>query len=81
LTVPALEQDIIRCLIRTPLLTAQQIAGRLRQPLTEIENTLRSMEGNERLTRSESSGETQFQVPLKNDRSRRSTNLLDSLFG
>lgn len=82
LTVPAMEQDILRCLIRTPEMTAKQIAKRLRRPLTEVEGTLREMEGQSRLTSVEESGQLIFKVPLTSNRTqKRSTNLLDSLFG
>ena len=81
LTVSAIEQDIIRCLIRTPRLTAKEIARRLRRPLAEVENTLDQMEGSDKLTKHEQVGQTQFQVPLRRERTNKSTKLLDSLFG
>jgi hypothetical protein len=67
--------------VRTPLLTAQEIAKRLRQPVADVEKTLQQMEGNNRLARCEEAGQMMYQVPLKNERPNRSNNLLDSLFG
>lgn len=80
LTVPDVQQDIIRCLVRTPRLTAGEIAGRLRRPLAEIEGVLSDMESARRLTRERQGSKDIFDVALQQTR-RPASGLLDSLFG
>lgn len=78
------EQDVIRCLIRQPFLTALEISRRLRMPIEETENLLRQMVQNAQLKSQENNGQTQFSVPLgreKNNTGREKNSLLNSLFG
>lgn len=85
LQVPDREQDIIRCLIRHPQLTAQEIASRTQIPLKEIKELLLKMVTQAHLSKSTKGNEDVFQVFI-GERNKKPTtssgnSLLDSLFG
>lgn len=80
LTVSSQEQDIIRCLVRQPRLTLQEIAGFTRIPMDELERVLNKMVQESQLNKD---GDSKFKVLLDNkkpNRGRTGTGLLDSLF-
>ncbi|MFO7539548.1 MAG: hypothetical protein R6X32_16030 [Chloroflexota bacterium] len=80
LTVSSQEQDIIRCLVRRPCLTLQEIAGFTRIPMNDLETVVNKMVRECRLNKD---GDSKFQVLLHNDkpkRERAGSSLLDSLF-
>lgn len=83
LSVPAVEQDIIRCLVRQPKLTAEEIAGRTKIPLEELANLLKQMVGDARLVQQVDAGQTLFRVAISRSQSpeRGANALLDNLFG
>ena len=82
LSVPAVEQDIIRCLVRQPKLTAEEIAGRTKIPLEELARLLKQMVSDARLVQQSDAGKTLFEVAMGKARKqdRGSSSLLDSLF-
>ncbi|NJN54172.1 MAG: hypothetical protein HC804_05075 [Anaerolineae bacterium] len=81
LTVSTLEQDVIRCLVRRPCLTAVEIAKFTRIPLAELEGLLTTMVQEARLVLDD---QNKFQVLLGGKENKQKTDrsgLLDSLFG
>jgi hypothetical protein len=81
LTVSSHEQDVIRCLVRRPSLSLQEIAGFTKIPLKELDTLLSRMVQEARLTRDDQS---RFEVSL-GDKKRQKTErggagLLDALF-
>lgn len=80
LTVSSHEQDVIRCLIRRPRLTLQEIAGFTKIPVDKLEGIVNSMVQESRLDKD---GDSKFQV-LLNSRSakpeRAASGFLESLF-
>lgn len=80
LTVSNNEQDVIRCLVRRPRLTAGEIAHFTKIPLDELESLLGRMVRDSRLMRDD---ESKFQVSLGREkkRERSNTGLLETLFG
>ena len=80
LTVSSHEQDVIRCLVRRPRLTAVEIAKFTKIPLAELDGLLTSMVQQSHLMLDD---QDKFQVMLGKE-SRPKTErpgLLDSLFG
>ncbi len=80
LTVSSQEQDVIRCLVRQPRLTLQEIAGLTRIPLDELEGLVNRMVRDCRLNQD---GESKFQVllqPSYKPKRERGSSLLDTLF-
>lgn len=79
LTVSNHEQDVIRCLIRRPRLTLQEIAGFTKIPMDKLEEIVSAMVQESRLNQD---SDSKFQVLLngRNTRRERATGLLDSLF-
>lgn len=81
------EQDVIRCLVRYPQLTAQEISSRTQIPLKEIGELLLHMVKETQLSKLTKDDRDVFQVSIgesnkKNTaRSNSGNNLLDSLFG
>ncbi len=49
LTVASNEQDVIRCLVRNPRLTPQEISGLTKIPLKELEALLKQMVSNSQI--------------------------------
>jgi predicted transcriptional regulator len=82
LAVTDTEQDILRCLIRQPHLTAAEIAQRTKLPLTETRNLLNQLIKNSYLAQESKNGQPVYFVPLRQDKKRKrsSKNLLDTLF-
>lgn len=82
LTVSDNEQDIIRCLVRRPQLTAGEIATFTKIPLEEVEKLLKIMLKNAQLIQDE---QKKFQVKLENKKKQKPTQngsgLLETLFG
>ncbi len=82
LTVTDNEQDVIRCLIRRPHLTAVEIAKFTKIPLADLERLLSTMVQEARLILDD---QNKFQVLMgkenKQKTGRSGTGLLDSLFG
>lgn len=82
LSVSGHEQDIIRCLVRRPRLTMQEIARFTQIPVDELERLLSSMVGEARLTRD---SDSTFHVPLggkpQPKRDAAGSSLLGTLFG
>lgn len=87
LQVPEREQDVIRCLVRQPLLTAQEISCQTQIPLKEIKELLLKMVKKAQLSKMNRENEDVFQVTIgKNEKKAVSNSpsgksLLDSLFG
>lgn len=80
LAVSSQEQDVIRCLVRRPRLTLQEIAGFTRIPMDELERVVNKMVRESRLNKDT---ESKFNVLLQNEkpnRERAGSGLLDSLF-
>ena len=80
LTVSSHEQDVIRCLIRRPRLTLQEIAGFTKIPVDKLEGIVNSMVQESRLDKD---GDSKFQVLLNNrgaKQERAGSGLLESLF-
>ncbi|MBK8989868.1 MAG: hypothetical protein IPM39_28035 [Chloroflexi bacterium] len=80
LTVSNHEQDVIRCLIRRPRLTLQEIAGFTKIPVDKLEGIVNSMVQESRLDKD---GDSKFQVLLNNrgaKQERAGSGLLESLF-
>lgn len=79
LTISSNEQDVIRCLVRRPQLTAVEIAHFTKIPLEELENLLNRMVQDSRLMRDD---QNKFQVPLGREkkRERSNTGLLETFF-
>lgn len=80
LTVSCDEQDVIRCLVRRPHLTAVEIAKYTRIPMAELDALLSTMVQQTRLVLDD---QNKFQVLLGKETRQRTdrTGLLDSLFG
>lgn len=83
LTVTDNEQDVIRCLVRRPCLTAVEIAKFTKIPLADLEGLLSTMVQEARLILDD---QNKFQVLMgkkenKQKPGRAGTGLLDSLFG
>jgi hypothetical protein len=80
LAVSSNEQDVIRCLVRRPCLTAVEIAKFTKIPMAELEELLNTMVREARLILDD---QDKFQVLLKKDFKQKSDrpSLLDSLFG
>jgi hypothetical protein len=85
LSLPSTQQDVIRCLVRRPQLTAAEIARWTEIPLGELKELLNQMVREARLTQQMSDGEPIFDVSLGRPAQRKqdgpASNLLDSLFG
>jgi hypothetical protein len=79
LTVTNTEQDIIRCLIRKPCLTLQEIAGLTRIPVDELESVVYKLVRESRLN-VDSDRKYQVQMQSKPKHERSSSGLLDTLF-
>ncbi len=79
LTVTNTEQDVIRCLIRKPQLTLQEIAGLTRIPVDELEGVVYKMVKESRLN-IDSDRKYQVQMQGKPKPKRSSVGLLDTLF-
>ena len=79
------EQDIIRCLVRQPQLTAQEISSRTKIPLKEIKELLMNMVKKAQISKLSKDNEDVFQVFIgereKKQKPSTGTSLLDSLFG
>jgi hypothetical protein len=84
LSVSTVEQDIIRCLIRKPYLTALEIANLTKIPLDELEALLRQMVGDSHLAQQDKDGRHTFMVAFGREngakRERAGNNLLGALF-
>ena len=80
LTVSSHEQDVIRCLVRRPLLTAVEIAQFTKIPLTELEGLLKTMVQETHLILDD---QNKFRVLLGKEKKKKAerSGLLDSLFG
>jgi hypothetical protein len=80
LTVSSHEQDVIRCLVRRPRLTAVEIAKFTKIPITELETLLNTMVQEARLMLDD---QNKFQVLLGKENKQKPdrSGLLDSLFG
>lgn len=80
LTVSNHEQDVIRCLVRRPRLTAVEIAKFTKIPMTELEGLLNTMVKEARLILDD---QNKFQVLLGKENKQKAdrSGLLDSLFG
>jgi hypothetical protein len=80
LAVSSNEQDVIRCLVRRPCLTAVEIAKFTKIPMAELEELLNTMVREARLILDD---QDKFQVLLKKDFKQKPDrpSLLDSLFG
>jgi hypothetical protein len=80
LAVSSNEQDVIRCLVRRPCLTAVEIAKFTKIPMAELEELLNTMVREARLILDD---QDKFQVLLNKDFKQKSDrpSLLDSLFG
>lgn len=84
LYVPDQEQDVIRCLVRHPQLSAQEIASRTKIPLKEIAVLLVEMVKKAQLNKLTKGTEDVFFVKIGEKRRKpapRTDSLLDSLFG
>lgn len=83
LQIPDQKQDIIRCLVRHPQLSAQEIASKTKIPLKEIKGLLSEMVQKAQLSKLTKGNEDVFLVRLgdKKAPAPRSSSLLDSLFG
>lgn len=81
LTVSDSEQDVIRCLVRRPQLTAVEIARFTKIPLKELNTLLEEMVRDARLSRD---GDSKFEVKLGREKpaksERTSGGLLSALF-
>ncbi len=81
LTFSTHEQDVIRCLVRRPRLTAPEIAQFTKIPLEQLESVLSKMVSDARLTQENGAGDVRFAVGRHSERPKRGGNgLLDSLF-
>lgn len=80
LAVSSHEQDVIRCLVRRPCLTAVEIAKFTKIPMAELEELLNNMVQEARLILDD---QNKFQVMLSKEKKQNSdrSSLLDSLFG
>lgn len=80
LTVSSHEQDVIRCLVRRPHLTAVEIAKFTQIPMAELEGLLNRMVEEARLVLDD---QNKFQVLLNKGKKQKpeKPSLLDSLFG
>lgn len=80
LTIPNHEQDVIRCLVRRPCLTAVEIAKFTKIPLAELDGLLSTMVKEARLVLDD---QEKFRVLLGKEPKPKSDrpSLLDSLFG
>lgn len=87
LQIPDKEQDVIRCLVRQPQLTAQEIASRTQIPLHELKELLLLMVKKAQLHKTTKDNEDVFHVSIGGDEKKSKVNgnasksLLDSLFG
>lgn len=84
LQVPDQEQDIIRCLVRRPQLSAQEISSQTKIPLNQIKKILLQMVKESQISRERKGDQDVFLVEIGNkERKQKSKgdSLLDSLFG
>lgn len=81
LTMSSIEQDVIRCLIKNPKLTASEIADVVKVAITELEVVLRDMVSDERLVEEAINGQQAFAVRFKRDPKPTTSSLLTDLFG
>ena len=85
LQIPGKEQDVIRCLVRHPQLTAQETSSRTQIPLREIKELLLKMVTKEQISKLTKDNEDVFQVFIGARETKQSpatgSGLLDSLFG
>lgn len=78
------EQDVIRCLIRRPKLTAVEISKFTKIPLNELESVLNKLVKGARLSTDTADGNQIFSVAYAkgtNHKKAGGPSLLDSLFG
>lgn len=85
LTVSGIEQDVIRCLVRRPKLTAVEIANFTKIPLKELDALLKEMVRESRLVQLMQNDKICFDVSLGNDKTApkpkaKSNSVLDMLF-
>ena len=84
LTVSSSEQDVIRCLVRKPQLTALEISGLTKIPLKELETLLKQMVSDARvvqLTRNEAvCFEVSFSKGSGKNNGKKGSSVLDMLF-
>lgn len=83
LQVPDQEQDIIRCLVRRPQLSAQEIASHTKIPLNEIKTLLLKMVKNAQIDKSEKENKEVFIAKIGGKEKKpasKGDSLLDSLF-
>lgn len=81
------EQDVIRCLIRRPRLTAREISTFTKIPLTELESILNRLVKGSKLTEEADNDKQIFSIAYANGTTQPSqpttkgNSLLDTLFG
>ena len=82
LTASSTEQDVIRCLVRRPHLTATEIAGFTKIPIKELEALLKQMINDSRLAEQKQDKGICFEVPFGNEKKNtpKGNSLLDRLF-
>lgn len=86
LTVTGSEQDVIRCLVRRPLLTALEISGFTKIPLKELETLLEQMISDSRVIQHSRNETICFEVAFNqskgsgNNNSKKGSSVLDMLF-
>lgn len=83
LTLYDSDQDVIRCLIRRPQLTAAEISKMTQIPLGELNDVLSRLLKKARVRETSKNGSPTFAVQYETPKrqSKASTSLLDSLFG
>ena len=77
------DQDVIRCLIRRPQLTAAEISRITKIPISEINDVLGRLLQKSRVAKGSRNGNEIFSVQYESKKraARGATTLLDSLFG
>ena len=86
LTVSSSEQDVIRCLVRKPQLTALEISGFTKIPLKELENLLKQMVSDARVVQLTQNETVCFEVSFGQNKGsgknsgKKGSSVLDMLF-
>ncbi len=86
LTVSSNEQDIIRCLVRKPQLTALEISGLTKIPLKELEALLKQMVSESRVVQVTQNETVCFEVSFSKSKAsgkngtKKGSSILDALF-
>lgn len=85
LTVTSAEQDVIRCLVRRPHLTASEISAYTKIPLKELDELLPRMVSDSRLVENLRENVSRFNVPFGKEKQadksgQKGESLLDRLF-